>query len=141
LSSEDISQGSRTALIVDDEPEVLRLLQSILTQEGYQVVTAKSADAAIKAFDRLGHQTDLLVVDVVIPGMSGPMLVDHLRGLNPHLRVLFVSGYADSRVVRQFVIEKGFSLVTKPFTIQDLRNAVDVVANGSDIPRPKEPAH
>jgi two-component system, cell cycle sensor histidine kinase and response regulator CckA len=119
---------------VDDEPEVLRLLQSILEQEGYQVVAAKGADAAIKAFDRLALRPGLLVVDVVLPGMSGPMLVDHLRELNPDLNVLFVSGYAQSRVVRQYVIEKGFPLLTKPFTLKDLRHAIDQVTRGSEMP-------
>jgi two-component system cell cycle sensor histidine kinase/response regulator CckA len=122
---------------VDDEPDVLRLLQSILTEEGYEVVAVRSAHAAIKAFERLTDGPDLLVVDVVLPGMSGPMLVDHLLGLEPHLKVLFMSGYADSRVVRQYVIEKGFSLVAKPFTIQDLRKAVDVI----EPPGGKGPAH
>lgn len=115
---------------MDDEPEVLRLLQSILEQDGYQVAAAKGADAAIKAFNRLVRRPDLIVVDVVLTGMSGPMLVDHLRELHPDLKVLFVSGYAESRVVRQYVIEKGFSFVAKPFTIKDLRTAVDVVTKG-----------
>jgi two-component system cell cycle sensor histidine kinase/response regulator CckA len=141
LSSKDISKTSRTALIVDDEPDVLRLLQSILTEEAYEVVPAKSADAAIGAFERLAQRVDLLVVDVVMPGMSGPMLVDHLLGLNPDLKVLFISGYADSRVVRQYVIEKGFNLVTKPFTIQSLRNAVDVVTKASDTLGQRRPVH
>lgn len=123
----DIAKSSRTALVVDDEPDMLRLLQTLLAQEGYEVVAAKSSDTAIKAFERLAQPPDLLVVDVVIPGMSGPMLVDHLRTLNPDLKVLFISGYGDSRVVRQFVLEKGFHLVTKPFTIQSLRKAIDVV--------------
>jgi two-component system cell cycle sensor histidine kinase/response regulator CckA len=127
-------------MIVDDEPDVLRLLQTLLAQEGFEVVTAKNADAAVRVFERLAQPPDLLVVDVVMPGMSGPMLVDHLRGLNPDLKVLFMSGYGDSRVVRQYVIEKGFHLVTKPFTIQSFRNAVDVATKGSRAVGRKGPA-
>jgi len=116
-----------TVLVVDDEPDVLRLIQSILTEDGFEVVSAKSADAAIKAFEQLGRRPDLLLTDVVMPGMSGPMLVDHLLQVEPELRVLFMSGYDDRQVAQRYVVERGFRLISKPFTIKALRAAIKAV--------------
>ena len=113
--------ADRTVLVVDDEPDVLRLLQSILAEEGYEVIAAKSSDGAIKAFESLPRRPDLLLVDVVMPGMSGPMLVDHLRQIDPDLNVLFMSGYDDRHVVQRYVVDKGFHLISKPFTVKNLR--------------------
>lgn len=132
--------NSRTVLVVDDEPDILRLLQSILTEDGYEVIAAKSAELAIKAFERLAHHPDLLLTDVVMPGMSGPMLVDHLRKLAPDLKVLFMSGYDDRHVVRSYVLDKGFQLIPKPFTVKSLRLAIDEVIKEPEPARRREQA-
>lgn len=128
FSAEISKPFSRTVLIVDDDADVLRLLQSILTEEGYEVIAAKNADTAIQEFDRLTRCPDLLLVDVVMPGMSGPMLVEHLRGIEPDLKVVFMSGYDDRHVVQRYVRDKGFHLIPKPFTVNSLRQAIDGVA-------------
>ena len=125
---------------MDDEPDVLRLLQSILTEEGYEVIAAKSGDGAIKAFERLDRPPDLVLTDVVMPGMSGPMLVDHLRRLEPDLKVLFMSGYDDRQVVRHYVLEKGFHLIPKPFTVKSLRQAIDSIIKNPEAARLRGPA-
>jgi len=122
-------------MVVDDEPDVLRLIDSILNEEGFEVIQAKSADAAIEAFSGLDRSPDLLLTDVVMPGMSGPMLADELLQKNPALRVLFMSGYDDRHVVQRYVVERGFRLISKPFTVKSLRAAIQaalmpVVKNG-----------
>lgn len=126
-------------MVVDDEPDVLRLLQSVLTGEGYEVIAARGADAAIKAFEGLAHCPDLLLADVVMPGLSGPMLVDHLRQLAPDLKVLFMSGYDDRHVVQRYVVDKGFHLISKPFTVNNLRRAIDEVVKDSEPAGHREP--
>ena len=136
--------GSATILVVDDEPDVLRLVEAILNEQGYHVVTAKGADNAIRTFDRLSRKPDLVLTDVVMPGMSGPMLIDHLLLTVPNLRVLFMSGYDDRQVVQKYVVEKGFALIPKPFTLQKLAATVrDVLAqnvlDGSPQPEPVPP--
>jgi two-component system, cell cycle sensor histidine kinase and response regulator CckA len=131
----------RTVLVVDDEPDVLRLIQSILTDEGYEVIAAKSADHAIKAFERLGRQPDLLLTDVVMPGMSGPMLVEHLLRSAPDLKVLFMSGYDDRQVVQRYVVEIGFSLIPKPFTAKVLRSTIQDLIEEGEPDGEKESAH
>lgn len=114
----------QTILVVDDEPDVLRLVESILSDAGFNVVSARGADRAIKTFDGMQECPDLLLTDVVMPGMSGPMLADHLLAKRPELKVLFMSGYDDRQVVQRYVLEKGFRLLPKPFTIKSLRKAI-----------------
>jgi two-component system cell cycle sensor histidine kinase/response regulator CckA len=125
-------------LVVDDEPDVLQLVESILTESGYAIVSAKSAESAIQAFEKMPQCPDLLLADVVMPGMSGPMLVDHLLAKQPNLRVLFMSGYDDRQVVQHYVVGKGFRLLPKPFTIKALRLAIQAEfasARPSETPR------
>jgi two-component system, cell cycle sensor histidine kinase and response regulator CckA len=122
---------TRTILVVDDEPDVLKLVESILSEGGYLVVAAKSADTAIQAFEQMPVGPDLLLTDVVMPGMSGPMLVDHLLARQPDLKVLFMSGYDDRQVVQRYVVEKGFHLLAKPFTIKSLRMAIQAEIDGA----------
>ena len=123
---------STTVLVVDDGPEILRMIQSILTEEGYEVIAVQSAEGAIKIFERPGRRPDILLTDVVMPGMSGPMLVAHLRRIVPDLKVLFMSAYRDRHVVRQYVTDQGFHLISKPFTVKDLRLALEAVMKGSE---------
>lgn len=117
-------------LVVDDEPDMLRLVEAILSEQGYSVITAKGADSAIRTFEKMARRPDLVLTDVVMPGMSGPMLVDHLLQIEPNIRVLFMSGYDDRQVVQRYVVEKGFALIAKPFTLQRLGNCVRDVING-----------
>ena len=73
---------SHTVLVVDDEPEVRKLVAAMLVRNGYKVLSADTGENAIRLF-RNNPDTELLLTDVVAPGMSGPMLVDHLRGIDP----------------------------------------------------------
>jgi two-component system cell cycle sensor histidine kinase/response regulator CckA len=123
--SEGPRQNPQTVLVVDDEPNVLQLVESILEEAGYSVIAANSAANAIKAFDKMAYRPDLLLTDVVMPGMSGPMLVDQLLAKQPGLKVLFMSGYDDRQVVQRYVVEKGFRLLAKPFSLSGLRAAVE----------------
>jgi DNA-binding NtrC family response regulator len=120
----------KTVLVVDDEPDMLRLVEAILVEQGYEVIVAKGSDTAIRTFERLTRKPDLVLTDVVMPGMSGPMMIDHLLSLEPNLRVLFMSGYDDRQVVQRYVVEKGFALIPKPFTLQRLGTFVKDVLDG-----------
>jgi two-component system cell cycle sensor histidine kinase/response regulator CckA len=127
-----------TILVVDDEMDILRLVETVLTRDGFQVVLARGADNAIAAFGKLARKPVLVLADVVMPGMSGPMLVDRLTELNPQQAVLFMSGYDERQVVQRYVVEKGFSLITKPFTPQQLTVAVQSALKG--VVPPIDPA-
>src|SRR5450432_3527304 len=123
-ASQTAPPSSRTILVVDDEPEVRKLVGAMLSREGYKVLVSDSGEPAIKTFSKHVGPVDLLLTDVVSPGMSGPILADHLVELQPNLRVLFMSGFDHTQVVQKYVLEKGYSLLIKPFTMEQLRHKV-----------------
>src|ERR1044071_9068130 len=125
-------EGRKTILVVDDEPEVRKLVGAMVSRHGYNVLTADSGDHAITLVKNHGHPIDLLLTDVVAPGMSGPVLADKLTELQPDLKVLFMSGYDQTQVVQKYVIEKGHALIPKPFTLDELGRKVDEVLNSRD---------
>ncbi len=116
-------KDSHTVLVVDDEPEVRKLVAAMLVRNGYKVLSADSGENAIRLF-RNNPDTELLLTDVVAPGMSGPMIADEIAALKPGIKVLFMSGYDGTQVVQRYVIEKGYSLLVKPFTVEQLERKV-----------------
>jgi len=114
----------KTVLVLDDEPDVRKLVSAILTSHGYTVLTAENGENAIKTFKKKKQPVDLLLLDVVSPGLPGPVVAERLAGLQPGLRVLFMSGYDATSVVRRYVVEKGFALLKKPFTPDELAKKV-----------------
>jgi CheY-like chemotaxis protein len=116
----------KTILVVDDEPEIRKLVAAMLTRNGYKVLSADTGENAIRLF-RQNPQTDLLLTDVVAPGMSGPMIVDQIAALKPTIKVLFMSGFDGTQVVQRYVVEKGYSLLVKPFTMEQLERKVKAV--------------
>lgn len=123
--------------IVDDEREILDILQEDLTKQGYRVATASRGNEAIEAFRSMYPRPDLVLVDVVMPGMSGPMLVDKLREMDSHVQIMFMSGFHERQVVQRYVLEEGFRMILKPFTLRDLRQAVKEAIEAT--PKPQEP--
>lgn len=115
----------KTILVVDDEPEIRKLVSAMLTPHGYRIILADTGEQAIKVFRKQSKDVDLLLTDVVAPGMAGPTLADQLTELKPDLRVLFMSGYDNRQVVQKYVVEKGSLLLPKPFTVTQLREKVE----------------
>jgi len=114
---------AQTILVVDDEPEIRKLVTAMLTRNGYRVLTADSGENAVRLF-RNNPGVDLLLTDVVAPGMSGPMIADQIAQLRPDVKVVFMSGYDGTQVVQRYVVEKGYSLLIKPFTMEQLGTMV-----------------
>jgi two-component system cell cycle sensor histidine kinase/response regulator CckA len=116
---------SKVLLVVDDEHEILDLIDEDLTGQGYRVLIADRGEAAVEKFRATFPRPDLVLVDVVMPGISGPMVVDRLREIESDVPVLFMSGFHDRQVVQRYVTEQGFRMILKPFTLADLREAVN----------------
>ena len=115
--SDDISTQGETILVVEDEPAVRRLTCRILTREGYKVLEAADGPRALDTWDAHPSEIDLLLTDVVMPGMSGKELAERL-GIEP----VFMSGYTDDVMSRHGM--DGLRLVQKPFDAQTLLGAV-----------------
>ncbi len=114
----------QTILVVDDEQDLRSLVANVLTEYGYKVVTASNGTKAVAMLEKMDAPPDLLLTDVVMPGMSGPMLADQLLAKFAGARVLFMSGFDERQVVQRYVVEKGFTLITKPFQLHNLCAAV-----------------
>src|SRR5215813_14232796 len=117
----------KTILVVDDEPEIRKLVSAMVTKFGYPVLTADSGEHALTLYKKHNEPLEMLITDVVAPGMSGPMLADKLCAIQPDLKVLYISGYDNTQVVQKYVVEKGHSLLTKPFTLAQLQEKVQQV--------------
>lgn len=116
-----MEESKKTILVVDDEPEVRKLVGAVVNQSGYIALTADSGEHALTLVKKQKDPLALLITDVVQPGMSGPMLADRLTALQPELKVLYISGYDNTHVVQKYVVEKGHALLTKPFNLDALR--------------------
>jgi CheY-like chemotaxis protein len=124
----------QTVLVVDDEQDLRSLVANVLTEYGYKVVTASSGAKAVALIQKMDTPPDLLLTDVVMPGMSGPMLADQLLAKFAGARVLFMSGFDERQVVQRYVVEKGFTLITKPFQLHNLCAAVKKAIESTPMP-------
>jgi PAS domain S-box-containing protein len=111
----DLPGGTETVLLVEDEDTVRDLCSGILVELGYRVTQARSGAEAI-AVAGLTGRIDLLLTDVVMPGMSGKELATRLVPLHPETKVLFMSGYTDDAIVHHGVLDEGVSFIGKPYT-------------------------
>ncbi|MEO7218584.1 MAG: ATP-binding protein [Gemmatimonadaceae bacterium] len=119
-----VARGYETVLVVEDEEPLRRLTRRILESRGYTVLDAENGSEAIHLMASSASRVDLLLSDVVMPGMSGRELAERLLPVYPWLRVLFMSGYTEDMMLHHRVAEMGIALVEKPFTGDTLAWAV-----------------
>jgi len=123
-----------TVLVVDDEPTVRMLAAETLEDLGYRVIEAADGAAGLQAL-RSDARIDLLVTDVGLPGgMNGRQVADAGRLLRPGLRVLFITGYADSAAVGNGHLEAGMHVLTKPFAMEALASRIKDLIAGEPSP-------
>jgi hypothetical protein len=120
LSAGDPPIGTQTVLLVEDEPGVRAFVQTVLHRFGYRVLEADSAETALNLVAHVDGPIDLLLTDVVLPGLDGRQLALRLSRDRPSLRVLFMSGYASALTTVDGFLLPGAHLLEKPFTAQAL---------------------
>jgi two-component system cell cycle sensor histidine kinase/response regulator CckA len=130
----EIEAGSHAAtiLVVEDEDPVRELIARILGREGFHVIDVTSGAEGFDTCASFDGKIDLLLTDVIMPQMSGPQLRDLVQGMRPDMRVLFMSGYTDELIAQRGVLAAGDSLLSKPFTFQQLLTRVRAALNLED---------
>jgi two-component system, cell cycle sensor histidine kinase and response regulator CckA len=138
------SQGTETVLLVEDADALRKLARSFLVDHGFEVITASNGEEAAEVARNHHGRIDLLLTDVVMPGMNGRLLADRLLSKRPGLKVVFISGYTDSFIAGHGVLEPGTHLLHKPFTedalIRKIREVLDanrqqVQPHGNELPQ------
>ena len=119
----------KTILVVDDELSVLGVVKCMLECDDYDVLLANSAAAALRIASNHDVRIDLLITDVIMPDVKGPDLAEQILALRPEIKLLFMSGYTDSDVVRIRVLDPNLSFLPKPFTSDGLLETVKRVLN------------
>jgi signal transduction histidine kinase/ActR/RegA family two-component response regulator len=127
-------RGSETVLVAEDEAPVRAVIATVLRQAGYRVLEAENGTEAEQTSARHGGAIQLLVTDVVMPGMGGRELAERVSRLRGDLRVLYVSGYAEDAVVQHDVLERGIAFLPKPITPDALLRKVRAVLAGIAVP-------
>jgi two-component system cell cycle sensor histidine kinase/response regulator CckA len=134
------THGTETILIVEDLAGLRSLVRRMLESAGYTVLTAASGDQAVLLMENYKDAVQLMVTDVVMPGMSGRKLAERLERTRPGMKVLYMSGYTDDVVVRNGVLEAGMPFLGKPFTAAALLRKVREILDAEPVCRPAVPA-
>ncbi len=125
--------GTESVLLVEDEPEVRRLVEKLLGLKGYKVLSAASPAEAIAVSRRHEAPIDLLLTDVIMPGMNGRELARILAETRPRMKVLYMSGYTDAAISQQGILAPGTAFLSKPFTPDVLARKVREVIDGPAV--------
>jgi CheY-like chemotaxis protein len=129
------ARGQETILLVEDEVNLRRLARQYLGTQGYKILEAEDGAAALQIAS--GHEgaIDLLLTDVIMPGMNGRELARHIAAERPDIRVLYMSGYAENAVGEDGTLDAGINLLQKPFSLPALKDKVREVLDSEPIPQ------
>jgi len=116
--------GSETVLLVEDEESVRQLVRETLESKGYKVLEADNGEAALRIVSNYSDKIDMLITDVVMPGMSGRELSARLCAWRPQTKVLYLSGYTEDAIGHEGVVDPDTAFLQKPFTLQMLSRKV-----------------
>jgi hypothetical protein len=119
--------GKETVLVVEDQAEVRAYAVAVLKAYGYRVIEAENAGVALLLCERDGERIDLVLTDVVMPNVSGRELAHRLEKLQPGIQVLFMSGYTDTVIAHNGVLEEGAEFIRKPFSPEQLAGKIRAV--------------
>jgi len=124
-------KGAGTILVAEDEEQLRNVVRRTLERQGFSVLVARSGDEAIELCEEHAGKIALLLTDVVMPGMSGPELVDRLVPLHPSIKVLFMSGYAENTIANRDLSDARLAFLPKPFTTELLLHKVRETLDGA----------
>ena len=130
--SRAVEAGHETVLVVDDDADIREVLRRALRFAGYEVVLSATGEEALARLQERGGEIDLLLTDVMMPGIGGRELAERVRAAHPCVRILFTSGYAEHAIARHGVLADGVQFIAKPYSLQALTRKVrDVLDAGA----------
>ncbi|WP_235538758.1 PAS domain-containing hybrid sensor histidine kinase/response regulator [Sphingomonas sp. Root710] len=130
-----LPQGNgQCVLVVEDDPSVRLLIRDVLEEVGYAAIEASDAAEALPILAS-GRTIDLMISDVGLPGMNGRQLADAARSHRPSLPILFVTGYAEKAAIRADFLGENMSMITKPFSLDDLGEKIGEILAGATLAR------
>jgi two-component system cell cycle sensor histidine kinase/response regulator CckA len=129
--SDTARRNHETILVTEDERMVRELVATLLAAQGYEVIPAAEGSEALRICREHAGPIDLLLTDIVMPGMSGPELVSQALAVRPSLKILYMSGYTEYAVANQGVLERVQSFIWKPFSNDALAAKVRQVLDGT----------
>lgn len=112
-------------LIVEDEFSVRKMIVAGLAKRGHQIFTSENAEKALEFSRNHSNLIDLMLTDVIMPGMSGKELYNMLIKERPDMKVFFMSGYAENILTSHGIVQKGINFIAKPFTIKEMANKIE----------------
>ena len=127
-------RGQETILQVEDETNLRRLARQYLETQGYKILEAEDGAAALQIVDGYAGAIDLLLTDIIMPGVNGRELAEHVTQLLPNVRVLYMSGYTENAVGHDGTLDAGINLLQKPFSLPALKDRVREVLDSEPIP-------
>jgi two-component system cell cycle sensor histidine kinase/response regulator CckA len=127
-------EGTETVLLVEDDRSVRELAERILNDRGYKVTRCSDGKEALRAFASVPEAIDIVVTDLIMPGMSGRELVQALRQIRPTVAALYVSGYTEDEIIRRGLHDPSVTFLQKPFTADELTNKVRAVLDARAPP-------
>ena len=133
--------GCETVLLVEDEDSVRELVKVTLSSRGYNVIEAENGEAGLRLASESKDQIDILVTDVMMPGIGGRELAKRLLAVRPGIKVLYLSGYTEDAVVTQGTLGPGTAFLQKPFTLQNLAKKVREVLSSKAHSKPASATH
>lgn len=110
----ELSRGNETVLVVDDDDSIRNMIIDTLQPLGYTTLEASCAAEALELSESHPDKIDMILSDVIMPGMNGPQLVDTIKQQHPDIRVILMSGYTDNAIVHHQVAQKNYTLLSKP---------------------------
>ncbi|MDX1951371.1 MAG: response regulator [Verrucomicrobiota bacterium] len=121
--------AKRKILVADDDPHVREIVTTILRRAGYPLLVASSGEEALKLFNEHSDQIDLLITDMVMPGLTGDELAAHLRQNKPELKIVFMSGNISYTFQSEIFEAEQATFLSKPFASRELLDAVQQKLN------------
>jgi two-component system, cell cycle sensor histidine kinase and response regulator CckA len=125
-----IVSGQGTILLVEDEPALRRVSRKLLEKLGYQVLEAATGEQALQVYAERTRDIDLVLLDLIMPGLNGLQTLERLQGLDPGVKVILCSGIADTEEEN---LPNGVSFMPKPFPLETLSQKVAAVLSAKNF--------